>query len=193
MGQRLNVEIMGEEEVLANCYYHWSGYTLSSIHITGEIIKYLVENKVTLDHKGAIEILTKATGATLNKEEWERGVVMGVLSGEYQDKADRNEGLIAISKEGIDETRYWEEGRITIYPDKETFSFACASEKDYIDDDKIWSRISDLFHVIEGIDSPYNIPFNKQIILGEGIKIAEESDVFKGRFCIGRRCYNSIY
>lgn len=27
MGQRLNIEIHNNGELLTNCYYHWSGYT----------------------------------------------------------------------------------------------------------------------------------------------------------------------
>lgn len=40
MGQRLNIEIMEKEEILlANAYYHWSGYTSSSIYLTQYIIR----------------------------------------------------------------------------------------------------------------------------------------------------------
>lgn len=31
MGQRLNLSINKNGKVLANCYYHWSGYTNSAI------------------------------------------------------------------------------------------------------------------------------------------------------------------
>ena len=31
MGERLNIEIIKNGETLANCYYHWAGYSNSSV------------------------------------------------------------------------------------------------------------------------------------------------------------------
>ena len=39
MGQRLNIEIIENGKVLANAYYHWSGYTSSSLELTQEILE----------------------------------------------------------------------------------------------------------------------------------------------------------
>ena len=38
MGQRLNIEIVKNGEVLANSYYHWSGFSNSSIDLAIRII-----------------------------------------------------------------------------------------------------------------------------------------------------------
>ena len=38
MGQRLNIEIMSGEKVLANAYYHWSAYTASAAELTKIIL-----------------------------------------------------------------------------------------------------------------------------------------------------------
>lgn len=38
MGQRLNIEILKNGEVLANSYYHWSGFSNSAINLTIYII-----------------------------------------------------------------------------------------------------------------------------------------------------------
>lgn len=38
MGQRLNIEIKSKGKVVANCYYHWSAYTMSALQLTKEII-----------------------------------------------------------------------------------------------------------------------------------------------------------
>ena len=40
MGQRLNIEIWNESKRLANAYYHWSGYTSSTLD---ETMKYYEE------------------------------------------------------------------------------------------------------------------------------------------------------
>lgn len=34
MGQRLNIEIIREGNLLTNAYYHWSGYTSSAITLS---------------------------------------------------------------------------------------------------------------------------------------------------------------
>ena len=39
MGQRLNIEIWNEGKRLANAYYHWSGYSFSTLYETMKIIK----------------------------------------------------------------------------------------------------------------------------------------------------------
>lgn len=39
MGQRLNIEIVKNKNVLANCYYHWSGFSNSSIDLVVKIIE----------------------------------------------------------------------------------------------------------------------------------------------------------
>ena len=38
MGQRLNIEIKKGEQLLANCYYHWSGYSETALELTKKII-----------------------------------------------------------------------------------------------------------------------------------------------------------
>lgn len=39
MGQRLNIEIMKNDKVLANAYYHWSAYTSSALELCAYIIE----------------------------------------------------------------------------------------------------------------------------------------------------------
>lgn len=53
MGQRLNIEIVKDKKVLANCYYHWSGYSNSAVNLAIQIIerfeyirKYKVEKYI---------------------------------------------------------------------------------------------------------------------------------------------------
>ena len=53
MGQRLNIEILKNGEVLANSYYHWSGVSNSAVNLTIQIInnfdyikKYRVEEYI---------------------------------------------------------------------------------------------------------------------------------------------------
>lgn len=45
MGQRLNLEITIGENVLANAYYHWSGYTTSSLKLVESALKKIRRRK----------------------------------------------------------------------------------------------------------------------------------------------------
>lgn len=112
MGQRLNIEIYSGDEVLANSYYHWSGYTSSALNLTNTIIenfeKIQEENKVLR----AIRLL-ETTGARLTIEEINYANSKGIKK-TFEPAKSRNDGLIAISNKGIENTRLWEEARVKI-------------------------------------------------------------------------------
>lgn len=136
MGQRLNIEIKINGEVQANAYYHWSGYTSSAIKLTEQI---LLQREDFLDKKepklSAIRLL-ETTGAGLTQEELE------IAKEEYSEVTfgkcnGRNSGLIAISEDGMNETRIWEEARVTIDFDEETVDFNVWSiwdKEEYLDE-----------------------------------------------------------
>ena len=118
MGQRLNIQIErdipdnSESKVLANAYYHWSGYTSSAY----ELVKYIADSPYSCEEctfmdpvEKAIRML-EATGAGLTKDEFTEAYP----EGKYKLSTNRNDGLIAISAEGIQETQNWEEARVTI-------------------------------------------------------------------------------
>lgn len=97
MGQRLNIEIQDNEQPLANAYYHWSGYTSTSLELTELIINSPLINDEFLQAipdkvQFAVELL-KLTGAGYT---------------------DRNEGLIGTSESDMAETRKWQEAGIII-------------------------------------------------------------------------------
>ena len=61
---------------------------------------------------------------------------------EYSEHRDinRNTGLIAVDKTGMEETKDWEEGRVSINIENNTFYFNCYSKNDYNDDEEIWGK-----------------------------------------------------
>lgn len=115
MGQRLNIEIRRrkDNEVLANCYYHWSAYTESSLNLAKEIISNLfsILHNETSDRIKAIQLLQSSGGGLIEEEYNEL---------DNEDKKychiglNRNLGLISFTKKGIEETRKYEESRLTI-------------------------------------------------------------------------------
>ena len=116
MGQRLNIQIeandtdTNETKVLANCYYHWSGYTSSAMELVKEIVDSGIYNLDILDPiEKAIKLL-EATGAGLAEDE----LTDTYNTPKYKIGTNRNDGLIAISEEGTNRVAEWEESRVTI-------------------------------------------------------------------------------
>jgi hypothetical protein len=115
MGQRLNIEIRKDNEVLANAYYHWSGYTSSALELTDEILKNI--NNVNFDNNvvRAVKLL-EVTGAGLTSSEIDN-LSEDMKNINFKKPIDRNEGLIAISEKEIKDTQFWEEARVEIHLD----------------------------------------------------------------------------
>lgn len=118
MGQRLNLQIemdipnSGDRQVLANAYYHWSGYTSSAYELVKQIADshYCCEECTFMDPVEKAIRLLEATGAGLTEDEFTEEYP----ESKYKKATSRNNGLIAISEEGIKETQNWEEARVTI-------------------------------------------------------------------------------
>lgn len=115
MGQRLNIEIRKDDKVLANAYYHWSGYTSSSLQLTSEILKNINNVNFNNDVAKAVKLL-EVTGAGLTKDEF---VFLSddIRNIAFKSAIDRNSGLIAISEKGISDTQYWEVAKVEIHLD----------------------------------------------------------------------------
>lgn len=134
MGQRLNIEIVENGTALANAYYHWSAYTSSALQLLKQLmekresiqlLKQLTEKRESVNNENsvlhAIKLL-EATGALMHPDEIDH--VNAILKEEsFIVATDRTDGLIAISERGMEETRAWEEGNITIHLDEEVIYF----------------------------------------------------------------------
>ncbi len=97
MGQRLNIEIHENGIVLANCYYHWAGYTSSSLNLTKEIL----DSEILTD-KFLLAIPDKVAFA------------VALLRETGANNIDRNNGLIGTTDREIAETREWQEAAVYI-------------------------------------------------------------------------------
>lgn len=119
MGQRLNIQFENNTGVLANAYYHWSGYTSSAMLLTNKIISSDLIDDTSISNKIKAVKLLELTGAGLTRDEFNDDFPSHL----YKESKGRNEGLIAISKEGIEETQSWEEARVTINLDTNKINF----------------------------------------------------------------------
>lgn len=163
MGQRLNIEIRQDNVVKANAYYHWSAFTGSSIELAKEIVEHADEFKDSDPTIKAVRLL-EITGAGLTPDElgYAEEAYIGV---EFEPATNRNDGLIAITKEGIESTRDWEEGRVTIDLDTKTVDFqvySIISEDEYED----WGVVLDEITAV--------IPFNLEEVPFESLNELKE-------------------
>lgn len=137
MGQRLNISMEKDGNVLANAYYHWSAYTSSAAYLMMQIANIYddVKSKSNTPVELAVKLLAE-TGAGFNPEEAERAQsqrsrTWNVIP--HPDATSRNDGLISITEFGIEETEMWEEGRVTFDLGEETVSFTVLYEWDLED------------------------------------------------------------
>lgn len=164
MGERLNIEIHEDGEVLANAYYHWGGFTKFSLELL-EIILNNVGN-VNYDNRivNAIKLL-ETTGAGLNPREmiYAKTFIKDFNKYRFKEAKDRNLGLISVSRLGILDTRYWEDENIIIDLKKQKFDFNVFSiytkkvyEEDYLEEEEF-----PLYSELPIYDIKFNnIPFN---------------------------------
>ena len=125
MGQRLNIEIRygpDDDDVLANCYYHWAGYTCTAAEHASSIIKRFHEiNKIKPNAKKDVYyaiVLLKRTDEGFNDFDYQDICKENLIPIEKRKKLprcnNRNLGLMSITKKGIEETRKWEEARLVV-------------------------------------------------------------------------------
>ena len=107
MGMRLVIKVYNKEERIAQAYYHWSGYSISSTEIVMEFIncyinhlkdkKFYDDEKIDMTYK-AVKAL-QATGA----QPWiyDKGLIDYIFSDrqyEFICEGNRDEGIISIQK-----------------------------------------------------------------------------------------------
>ena len=126
MGHRLNIEILENGEVLANSYYHCSGYTSSAIILVREILKGFkkAEQNEFEGVRKAIDLL-ELTGAGLSENEKDYLYFIGdqILLYDTRGYVGRNKGLISVSENGIAETRKFTDMSVEIDLEKQTIKF----------------------------------------------------------------------
>lgn len=112
MGQRLNIEIKKKGIRLANCYYHWSGYTEDSLELIKILMSHCLSYRDIQDSKEQAILLLEKTGAGLMEKEYE------TLSEDkrkyHRVGLNRNEGLISITDKEMDNTEKFAEATVII-------------------------------------------------------------------------------
>lgn len=190
MGQRLNIEIHKDGQVLANAYYHWSGFTSSSLVLLKTIV---LEGIPIVKHPDSDVLyavwLLQTTGAGIpdNRRTSDRCKGFYCLTPFY----DRNEGVISVDDNDIEETRNWEEARINIDIGTKTFDFDCFSIIDKTDYESDFVECGcPKFDALPIVNFDFNnIPFDK---FDDFLQLMEEIKSFKSG-CFRVRDTDGIY
>ena len=139
MGQRLNIEIHRNGQLLANSYMHWSGFTDEALELTKEILRKTPHIKQLpsdfTDREIAVWLLQGVAGGLCDDGSSE------LVRPFFPKALSRNHGLISLTDKGMGATRDWEEGRVTIDFAKEAVDFDVffkIRRQDY--DDEEWEE-----------------------------------------------------
>ena len=134
MGQRLNIEIFNKGQILANAYYHWSAYTVASLELVQKVLDaYSTFPAELSDRQKAVSAL-QATGAGLPDDERETIFARDLVN--LTEFKGRDECIIAVSPKNIQSTRFWEEGRVSIYIDESRIDFDVLVKENRFDYDR---------------------------------------------------------
>lgn len=138
MGQRLVVSVYknkNESEPIMSIYYHWSAYTISALMESYNIIKSYRERKKSIPSEAGLILSMEKMGIRIDPQD------LTYIQKLYPDlkfnteDADRNLGLIAMSKERIEQQIYWAEGLANVYLEEEDIINDCVvyyeNEEDY--------------------------------------------------------------
>lgn len=138
MGQRLIVTIKKENEDLAKIYFHWSAYTYSALLETKKIIDciYNHEDETVKEMQLRLIKFLYDNGGGIKGDDSELEYIQRMYPNETfkKDGYDRSNGLIALSKDGMQDLQDWSEGDVIIDLDTDTVENTVFGWYEYIDE-----------------------------------------------------------
>lgn len=120
MGQRLVVSVRHLGEDIARIYYHWSAFSVSALEEARKVVETIYDDddmSVRALQLRLIRMVEESGGGIdggKNGTELARIVPMFPEEEFKESGASRNNGLIALSKSGMEHLLYWAEGTVTI-------------------------------------------------------------------------------
>ena len=178
MGQILNIEIVDRsgEKALANAYYHWGAYSGSAAEYAQDMIHSPEWDQLMKEPtvENAVKLLL-LTGAGFDEAEITEIKAKHLLPDDLLvPMLGRNEGIISVTEQGIEETQMYAEGTMYIFTDTQCIDIAGVFN--YIGDTEY--GISDPFYdeVIDDEDSEFNGMKRSDVMAG-----IETPDICLGR------------
>jgi len=118
MGQRLVITVIQNEEDIAKIYYHWSAYSLSALQETREVLDCLLNNDNPIkDLRLRLIRFVESRGGCIDggSESEEFKAIQEMYPNEkFKSDGSRNEGLIALTEDGMNSIQSWSEGDVDI-------------------------------------------------------------------------------
>lgn len=160
MGQILNIEIVdaSEEKALANAYYHWGAYSGSAAEYAKDMIHSPEWDQLMKEPtvENAVKLLL-LTGAGFNEAEIAEIKAKDLLPDELLvPTKGRNEGIISVTEQGIEETQMYAEGTMYIFTDMDMQCIDIAGVFDHIGDTEYGIEDPYYDEVIDDEDSEFN-------------------------------------
>lgn len=183
MGQRLVIIGKKNHIPIFNIYYHWSAYTTSALAETDQLLKYLLlpDNCVDLVHS-AIDYCESNGGGIAGTTELDYARSLYPDHKFKEEGISRNDGLIAITADGMNDNLSWAEGTVEIDFDNDMISnnvFWGYEDVDQINEEYCYEDEEKLTDT--DILSPYisveHFPFDK---IDEVYDILENGRWFRG-------------
>ena len=147
MGQRLVVTVERNEHPLAKLYFHWSAYTGDALYVTRDIVHCIYNHKDETDKDMLLRLIRfceERGGCIEGGEDGEEVEYITQLypNEKFKKTGSRNDGLIALSPDGMREMQRWSGGDVYIRLEDDTINFCvyCGYEtlEEYIAERKSW-------------------------------------------------------
>lgn len=123
MGQRLVVSVKNHGKDLAKIYYHWSAYTVSALMEARNVVNCIYNHNDETEKELQLRLIRfcEENGGGIRANGKEFAYIQNMFPNETFRTGDysRNNGLIALSEEGMDDLQSWSEGDIDIIIDED--------------------------------------------------------------------------
>lgn len=178
MGQRLNIEIIdGNYKVLANCYYHFEGYTGKALNLAKRILtrlEYIHDfpkkfEKFTRKEIATYLLYEDVRGPGIENKVMNNSSTTSLLYANQYFKSlvvkkviDRIEGIISLTEYSIKDTRYWEEARLSINIDLMKMNVSRLFKE--LDDEEREEYANKVFKITRFKNKLTRLPFDEDTI-----------------------------
>lgn len=138
MGMRLVISVKHLGEDVCKIYYHWSAYTMSALYETRDVINCIYNHEDETKEELQLRLIRfcEENGGGISGDGNEFEYIQAKFPNETFKTANysRNNGLIALSENGMIRMAGWSEGDVDIDIDEDMVSFGVYSCYENLDE-----------------------------------------------------------
>ena len=184
MGQRLVITVNHQGKDLAKIYYHWSSYTVSALWETQKVVNCIYNHEDETERELQLRLIRfcEENDGGIRGDGMEFAYIRNRFPGEdfKTDGYSRNNGLIAISENGMKDLQSWSEGDVIINLDEDLINFGVyasyESFEEYTEERKEWDDDFEGLTLEEIPDIGYDIGYIDVENLDEVIAAVDAAD-----------------